>query len=696
MRPTNKLKEMCLGRLPRAMILLNDNPFSFRSPTPSANDGLRDQDNLKTIWSSPVFALVIGINAYQSRNRLNGAVADANAFDCFLKERFSSTHVTNLRDAEATRENIKSAFTSLRRDPRIKSGDTIIIYFAGHGARANISDRWVGWKPQDSQMEIICPVDIGVPVGADKKPIGGIPDRTVGVWLNNLAKEKGNNITVILDCCHSAGANRGDDNSYIPRQILNPPDISHEECYTWTVDPVAENHRGAGVPSAFVGQNQESHVLLAACGQTELALENNKRGLFTGALLDVLSQSDLHSLTYESLIQKIKIPEDKNQNPHCQGRHRNRLLFNAHFTRADSSLIPGFKKSGIIALNVGQIHGIKESSHFAIYGSIASSASSIPICSLVVKSITPTTSNLSSLDGSESFDVPSQFYAKEISKEMIQVYCEDEDKLTSMLARAFSNGNVPSLEAAGVILVQSAKSAKLRIGIEGDQVAFYRQDDDLALFAGHRIPHIVSVDNADGVLEVLGAASRFQRQLGTTSAMPVTMELRKLRRDHAFSEDFELITILTPIGPNLIDDNKVDMVIEPNAVFGATIHNHTSLHLYPYLFYFDCSDFSIIPWYVPPVGADGRHVDPPLPAKSRFSIGYGNDGAPPYEFFLPEGEKKDVGFFKLYLTTCPTDLSYISQSSAFENARGGRPRQQISPSPNVWGSNLVIVFMKDA
>ncbi|TDL21762.1 hypothetical protein BD410DRAFT_789541 [Rickenella mellea] len=172
------------------------------------------------------------------------------------------------------------------------------------------------------------------------------------------------------------------------------------------------------------------------------------------------------------------------------------------------------------------------------------------------------------------------------------------------------------------------------------------------------------------------------------------MELWKLQRHHNFSEDYKLISVLTPMGKNLIDDNRVDMVIDPNAEFGAMIQNRTNLPLYPYLFYFDCSNFSIIPWYVPPTGMDGRHVDPPLLPESTFPIGFGNDGAPPYEFFLPKGEKRDVGFFKLYLTTSPTDLSCISRGSAFESARGAGASRQIHP--DIWGSKLVTVFMKEA
>ncbi|TDL18811.1 hypothetical protein BD410DRAFT_842529 [Rickenella mellea] len=658
--------------------------------------------------SAPVFALVIGINSYQERNRLNGAVADADEFECFLKDRIPFVQIVNLRDAEATRENIKSEFERFQHNEGIKKGDAMIIYFAGHGGRALITEGWAGYKPHDSHMEIICPVDIDVGDGINRKPIGGISDRTLANWLNGISQEKGNNITLILDCCHAAGANRGDDdNTYVPRRMSNPLNISLEDCEAWASDPnpeVENNARGTGVPSAFMGQNQESHVLLAACGQTELAFENNKRGLFTRALLDALEKSDLRTITYKSLIRKIQIPKDKNQNPECQGKYRDRLLFNVHSTRADWSIIRGLNENGTITLHAGGIQGIKLSSHFAIYGSIAAIGSSNSLGFLVVNNVTPTTSILLYPIASQAFTIPPQFYARELPKDPIRVYCADEDKpsLQPMLMKAVCNSKIPSLEAAGVMLVQNEKSAKLRIAIKDSQVSFYRQDEDIATFAGHRIPHTIPIDDSDGILEVLRAANRFQRQLSTTSKLPlVTMELLKLKRDYDFSEGS---WVQTPIGTNLIDgDGNVDMPIDPNAAFGVRIHNGTCLRLYPHLFYFDCSDFSIehsfvnilysSHWYVPPLGVDGRIVDPPLLPNSNFAIGFGNDGAPPYGFFLPEGEKKDIGFFKLYLTTSPTDLSSISQQSAFETGRGFHELTQ--DCPDVWGTQLVTVFIRD-
>ena len=47
-------------------------------------------------------------------------------------------------------------------------------------------------------------------------------------------------------------------------------------------------------------------MLLAACGVNELAREENGQGNFTSALLELLREREANSLTYNSVLQKIK------------------------------------------------------------------------------------------------------------------------------------------------------------------------------------------------------------------------------------------------------------------------------------------------------------------------------------------------------------------------------------------------------
>lgn len=107
-------------------------------------------------------------------------------------------------------------------------------------------------------------------------------------------------------------------------------------------------------------------------------------------------------------------------------------------------------------------------------------------------------------------------------------------------------------------------------------------------------------------------------------------------------------------------------------------------------------------WYKPPYGA-GRgmftKVDAPLLPKSRLTLGYGDGGINPWQFTLPEGHKKDLGFFKLFLSNRPTYFESICQESPFDiddatlldQSRAGKSIPE-PPSEDKWGTQLVTMI----
>jgi hypothetical protein len=63
--------------------------------------------------------------------------------------------------------------------------------------------------------------------------------------------------------------------------------------------------RAAAVPKGFQYNGTTSHVLLAACGANEFANENDGRGAFTQAFLEMLDKTGYNKLTYAGLIRKL-------------------------------------------------------------------------------------------------------------------------------------------------------------------------------------------------------------------------------------------------------------------------------------------------------------------------------------------------------------------------------------------------------
>ena len=104
---------------------------------------------------------------------------------------------------------------------------------------------------------------------------------------------------MFLDCCHSAGLNRGDDESGNIRQMSNPSPLNE--------DIVPDLFRDCGFVPESAGLDSESHVLLAACGKGQKAMEKDGHGLFTTAILRSLSKYPIQNFSYRSLLQSLEL-----------------------------------------------------------------------------------------------------------------------------------------------------------------------------------------------------------------------------------------------------------------------------------------------------------------------------------------------------------------------------------------------------
>lgn len=112
--------------------------------------------------------------------------------------------------------------------------------------------------------------------------------------------------TVIFDCCHSASGTRAD----VPRTDIRgvllddklPLDLDREELS----GPMSRSY-STRIATRFGVRGLGSHILVAACKETEVAREEGRRGRFTNALLELLKQEGrLETLTYTDILKHIK------------------------------------------------------------------------------------------------------------------------------------------------------------------------------------------------------------------------------------------------------------------------------------------------------------------------------------------------------------------------------------------------------
>lgn len=98
-------------------------------------------------------ALLIGINRYQNVPELKGCVQDLEIQKQLLVHRFgfSPDNILTLKDQEASRENIITAFQKQLKET-VQPGDFIFVHFSGYGAKVPGNDG-------DPSIAAIVPVD---------------------------------------------------------------------------------------------------------------------------------------------------------------------------------------------------------------------------------------------------------------------------------------------------------------------------------------------------------------------------------------------------------------------------------------------------------------------------------------------------------------------------------------------------------
>ncbi|QRV98785.1 ICE-like protease (caspase) p20 domain protein [Ceratobasidium sp. AG-Ba] len=322
-----------------------------------------------------IHALIIGINDYPKLKHLAGAVADADDVAGFLLGLgVPPGQITNLRNQQATRHAIITAFRELTENPGICVNDPILIFYAGHGGLADAPESWK--QSGYDKIQVIFPYDYNT------KPwfmseVECIPDRTIQALLNNLAAAKGDNITVIFDSCHSASGSREDD-------IVNPGSnrIARDPGIKVTISPhidqkllasaslhIPEAQEMSSISRGFKRPfriDQASHVHISACGSEEISWEDDGHGLFTKALLEKLREIKLEDLSYRDLV--TSLPKLDHQNPQCYGTHMSRVIFTSKISpMADGLYRVQPEGKDKLILSVGALAGVTLGSIWELY-----------------------------------------------------------------------------------------------------------------------------------------------------------------------------------------------------------------------------------------------------------------------------------------------------------------------------------------
>ncbi|VDB84568.1 unnamed protein product [Peniophora sp. CBMAI 1063] len=165
-------------------------------------------------------------------------------------------------------------------------------------------------------------------------------------------------------------------------------------------------------------------------------------------------------------------------------------------------------------------------------------------------------------------------------------------------------------------------------------------------------------DSATTHTVVLESAVRFAHSLGLNAAPrepQCAAEFFEVVEDDKGEDDLLQFPHIA-VSPNLLSDGLVKVTASPYDKYGMVIKNMTDKAFYVSgVFYFDCSDLSI-----------GYHQADKRMIPANGSMSFANDTSyVPWTFYLREGQPRDIGFIKIFVTSAPIDLCGLAQERPF-------------------------------
>jgi hypothetical protein len=320
--------------------------------------------------------LLIGIDAYDGGGMLTGCVNDIDVVQRLLIDRIGvardrikrlaaprgASHETDVPEKPPTLDNLRAALTHLGTEA-VTKGDRVFIYYSGHGTQCIVADS----DRRRFSREAVLP--------KDKKR--GAEYRLLFDWeLNALIARiaaRTSAVTVVLDCCSSAGATRGfiDDGSSNDR--------------FWPTPDVYQLGSGESLPTAPIrgvaaglGALQRCQVI-AACRDDERARESVgdgalAHGELTRALVTQLMAvptTELPDLRWGRIWRAVEAAvrqANPRQSPWLSGSFGRRVFGFG----PDQDVDPGFAIVQVPSgyrVDVGTLAGITPRAEIAVYGS---------------------------------------------------------------------------------------------------------------------------------------------------------------------------------------------------------------------------------------------------------------------------------------------------------------------------------------
>lgn len=352
--------------------------------------------------STPLYLLTVGIDQWLSPlvPELEGCENDVRMMKQVFRQRLAvpEENIKMLLGAEATRAGLETAFRQHLID-RAKSwkdsgaegpAPAFVFHYSGHGSRAIDAS---GTQP-DGMDETLVPQDSRIGDVYDLK------DWEFAQWLEELSQYS-DNVTIILDCCHSGGATRDTESTGTKRDC--PMDERPQPVPRPAESTNASLSSPIGNGTRSTNENDSSsklpYLLLAACRSDQYAQEypitqspdgaNDemgelipnakatkkkpnliKLGAFSWFLVnEVMSLPQNQVISYRDLFERVRYAVStkyKSQTPQIRGHQDRQLFGGAKIVRDPFASVVKINKH-TYTVNAGALNGLTKSSELVVY-----------------------------------------------------------------------------------------------------------------------------------------------------------------------------------------------------------------------------------------------------------------------------------------------------------------------------------------
>lgn len=612
------------------------------------------------------WALLVGINAYSSPDipNLRGCLNDVAAMQRLLRDHMDvpGEQILTLVDGQATRDNILATFRSFLIDnPAIQHGDQLVFLFSGHGSLMRPAPDWSS-APYIQSL---------VPCDAQSDEVYNIPDRTLGALLQQLAAAKGNNITVILDACHSGSGTREAGATSLPRVRQISPDARIPPA-TLDRNVIANtSYRNAG-PSGW-GNTSMPYVLLAACRDREQAFEYQTtedtddagwHGAMTYFLLRTMRELGDATLSYSDLYERVAAQVNQTydkQMPQCEGSGRDRVLFSGmHIARSPWITVLS-SKNNLLVLNAGSLHGLMPGAELSFFPTNLPTQApndilAEPVTTAVIESVRSTSAQARVTFGGPVLALSHCSVSKPVQhgpQLRVSVRADVASELISAKVLA-------AIQASTVLTLQTEGTASHDLAVEltANQWTIYDGVGSMLVQPQHN----EAAELPFKLVSALHSIARHRILLGLENQVDTAQLVSKVKLR---LRQVKPSNIYTDIASEATEASELtifyDAEYHHESLYIIDVINTSAIPLYPHVFVLN-PDYSIVRLY-PNQGQQDAIQQIEFGHPGVVSVGILESGEEPISLYLPDGWDSCRDYIKVIVTDTPTDLAVLEQGS---------------------------------